>query len=112
MKAEDVEILMGHGSSKRGLKANYYRPKEDYLLDQYLKAIDLLTINEENKLKSKINELTEKEKVQDYIINKKLMEKDQQIENLLKLDKIKEEALAKLSDQVMNMMKEIKISQS
>ena len=47
IKSEDVEILMGHGSSRRGLKANYYRPKEEYLLQQYLKVVDLVTINEE-----------------------------------------------------------------
>jgi hypothetical protein len=36
IKSEDVEILMGHGSSKRG-KANYYRPKEDTYLNNILK---------------------------------------------------------------------------
>ena len=44
IKSEDVEILMGHGSSSRGLKANYYRPKDEYLLQQYLKVVDLVTI--------------------------------------------------------------------
>ena len=39
IKSEDVEILMGHGSSKRGLKANYYRPKENYLLEQVPQGI-------------------------------------------------------------------------
>lgn len=46
-----------------------------------MKSIDLLTI-EENKLKTRITELTEKDKVQEYIINKKLMEKDQEVEEL------------------------------
>ncbi len=76
IKSEDVEILMGHGSSKRGLKANYYRPKEEYLLEQYLKASDLLTINDSQKLKKKVEELAEKNQDKDYVIKGKLQEKD------------------------------------
>jgi hypothetical protein len=29
IKSEDIEILIGHGSSKRGLKGNYYRPSKE-----------------------------------------------------------------------------------
>jgi hypothetical protein len=83
IKSEDVEILMGHGSSKRGLKANYYRPKEEYLLEQYLKAADLLTINESQKLKKKVEELSEKNQDKDYVIKGKLQEKDEQINQLI-----------------------------
>ncbi len=60
---------MGHGSSKRGLKDNYYRPKEEYLLEQYLKVVDLLTISEENKLKKEVKELEKKNKEKEYMIN-------------------------------------------
>jgi hypothetical protein len=84
IKSEDVEILMGHGSSKRGLKANYYRPKEEYLLEQYLKASDLLTINDSQKLKKKVEELSEKNQDKDYVIKGKLQEKDEQINQLIK----------------------------
>lgn len=92
---------MGHGSSKRGLKANYYRPKEVHLLEQFLKAVDLLTIDEKHKLKKEVKELEKKNKENEYLINIALMEKDKEVENLKKQDKIKEEALLKLSDQVM-----------
>jgi hypothetical protein len=109
MKSEDVEILMGHGASKRGLKANYYRPKENYLLEQYLKVSDLLTIDEENKLKTQVKELTKKNNEKDYMINVTLMEKDKEVENLKKQDKIKEDALVKLSDQVMLLMKDMQV---
>jgi hypothetical protein len=83
IKSEDVEIIMGHGASKRGLKANYYRPKEEYLLEQYLNASDLLTINESQKLKKKVEQLSEKKKKKDYVIEGKLQEKDEQINQLI-----------------------------
>ena len=82
IKSEDVEILMGHGSSSRGLKANYYRPKDEYLLQQYLKVVDLLTINEEQKLSIQVKELLNKDRSNELIIKEKLQEKEQQIEKL------------------------------
>jgi len=82
MKSEDVEILMGHGASKRGLKANYYRPKEAHLLNQYLKAANLLTINQENKLSNQVKDLEYKNKENEQIINQKLIEKEEEIEKL------------------------------
>lgn len=93
MKSIDVEILMGHGFSKRGLKANYYRPSENYLLEQYLKAVDLLTINEENKLSNRVRTLEESDRQNQDIINEKLQEK--------------EDALTALSDQVMRLTEKI-----
>ena len=82
IKSEDVEILMGHGASRRGLKANYYRPNQDYLLDQYLKCVDLLTLDQSNPLSKQIKELKEKNEDKDYLIKGKLQEKDEQIKAL------------------------------
>lgn len=81
IKSEDVEILMGHGSSMRGMKANYYRPSEDYLLNQYLKVVDLLTLGNENKLKLKIEELSNNVHNEE-LFTKKLTEKDIQIKKI------------------------------
>lgn len=44
MKSLHVEILMGHSV---GLADNYYRPQEEELLEEYLKAVPELTIFEE-----------------------------------------------------------------
>jgi len=44
MYSSNVELLMGHSSSM-GLRKNYYKPSEDMLLQDYLKAVDLLTLN-------------------------------------------------------------------
>ena len=48
------EMLLGH---KIGLAGAYYRPSEDDILNEYIKAIDALTINEENRLKRKVEKL-------------------------------------------------------
>ena len=44
------ETLMGH-KSKLGLDVHYFRPTDKQLLDEYLKVLDALTVNEENRLK-------------------------------------------------------------
>lgn len=54
MKLLNVKILMGHDT---GLEKSYYKPSEHELLDDYLKVVDVLTINEENRLKMKIEKL-------------------------------------------------------
>ena len=41
----------------RGLDVNYDRTTEEDRLQEYLKAIDLLTINLENRLKTKIHQM-------------------------------------------------------
>jgi hypothetical protein len=50
-------MLLGHSI---GLDDKYYRPTTVQLLEEYLKAVDLLTISEENRLRKKVEELTPK----------------------------------------------------
>jgi integrase len=50
------EYLVGHTGS-RGLGVNYDRTTEEDRLAEYLHAVDLLTINSENRLKLKIHQL-------------------------------------------------------
>ena len=54
MPHEQREMLLGH---KIGLASAYYRPSEEDLLDAYLVAVDNLTINEENRLRRKVETL-------------------------------------------------------
>ncbi|MDF2738576.1 MAG: hypothetical protein K0S93_2437 [Nitrososphaeraceae archaeon] len=42
MRPLNVEITLGHDI---GLSGSYYKPTEKEVLEDYLKAIDLLTIN-------------------------------------------------------------------
>jgi len=48
------EMLLGH---KIGLASCYYRPTEEEMLEEYEKAVDSLTINEEKRLKRKVEKL-------------------------------------------------------
>ena len=52
---ESREYLVGHRYS-RGLDENYDRTSEEDRLTEYLKAVDYLTINEENRLKLQVAE--------------------------------------------------------
>jgi hypothetical protein len=86
-----VEMLLGHDT---GLSMSYYRPSEKTLLDDYLKAVDLLSVNyHEQILRRQIEDLTTKTQTNEYAINAKLQEKD--------------DALVTLSDQVMKLMTEV-----
>jgi integrase len=80
------EMLLGHSI---GLGDSYYRPSETELLEEYLKVVDDLTINDENRLTIQVKALNEKNQEAEYVIKGKLQEmleqnkeKDQQIKAL------------------------------
>ena len=55
MKPINVEITMGHNI---GVSASYYKPTEKEVLEDYLKAISLLTINNDKpELEKQVKEL-------------------------------------------------------
>ena len=104
MRPANIELLMGHNI---GISKSYYKPTEKELLEDYLNAVNQLTINEEHKLKKEVKELTKKNNEKEFLLNVAMIQKDKEVEDLKKQDKIKEEALVKLSDQVMMLMKDI-----
>jgi predicted RNase H-like nuclease (RuvC/YqgF family) len=61
---------------------HYLKPTEQDVLSEYLKAVDNLTIDEANRLKTKVEELTTKNESNEYIIKSKLQEKDSEIQDL------------------------------
>jgi hypothetical protein len=74
----NVEFLMGHSL---GLTQSYYKPIERDVLSDYLKAVDLLTINDDKTtLKKQVAELTEKSREENYVIKGKLAEKEKEME--------------------------------
>jgi hypothetical protein len=80
LKPINVEITMGHNI---GLSASYYKTIEREVSDDYLKAVDVLTINSDKIiLQKQVAKLSEKSKNNEYIIRGKLVEKDYQIKNL------------------------------
>lgn len=58
MKPANVELLIGHDL---GLSQSYYKPTESQLLEDYLKATDSLTVNNEFRLKKQIDYYKERE---------------------------------------------------
>jgi hypothetical protein len=91
MRPINVEVTMGHDL---GVSESYWRPTDREILEDYLKAVPLLTISGDNiVLQKQVAELTEKSRDTDYMIKAKLQEKD--------------DALITLSDQVMKLMTEV-----
>jgi integrase len=85
MKPINIEKLLNHSV---GISDSYYRATEQELLEDYLHAIEYLSINgNETKLTKEIEELREKSKENEYVITGKLHEKDKQI---LKLERKQE----------------------
>jgi hypothetical protein len=66
-------MLLGY---KIGLASCYYRPSEEEMYSEYEKAIDLLTINEENRLRKKVETLEiEKSKIDILALKIEALEK-------------------------------------
>ena len=91
MKPANVEVTMGNDLKT---SESYWKPTEREILDDYLKAVPLLSINGNDLvLQKQLEELTEKTNNNDYLLKAKLQEKD--------------DALTALSDQVMKLMQEM-----
>jgi hypothetical protein len=102
MKPINIEKLLSHST---GISDSYYRATEQELLDDYLKAMDSLTIDERNKLKKRIGKLEEKNEDEKYIIKARLQEKDEQIKTIKETF---ENELKILKDTILDMQELIK----
>jgi hypothetical protein len=71
MKSINIEILMGHSV---GISDSYYRVTEGELLQDYLKAIDHLTISNENQLQKEIKEKLQQNTETEQRLEKNLIE--------------------------------------
>ncbi len=80
MRPANVETLMGHDI---GVSESYWRPTEQEVLQDYLKAVPLLCVNGNNMvLEKQIEQLTEKSREENYIIKGKLSEKDDLVRSM------------------------------
>lgn len=78
MNRTNVEYIIGHNL---GVSQSYYKPLERDVLADYLKAVDLLTIdNDRLTLQKQVAKLTERNEEEIYIIKGKLTEKENEIE--------------------------------
>ncbi len=107
MKPINIEKLMNHST---GISDSYYRATEHDLLEDYLKAAEMLSVNDDKfSLQKQVSELTEKSKQENYIIRGKLSEKEQEIQLLNQRDSMNADAIATLSDQLAKVMQEIEM---
>ena len=83
MKSINVEMLMNHST---GVTDSYYRPREQELLEDYLIAVENLTIIKNNKNDNNNKELIEKE-----------------------ISQKNKDALTTMSDQIIMLMREVEI---
>ncbi|CAN5780075.1 hypothetical protein BH23THE1_BH23THE1_26840 [soil metagenome] len=91
LRSINVEIILNHSV---GVTDSYYRPQENELLQDYLKAIDSLTISKDKKtLEHEFSELKEK-----YEENQK---------SIHIVENEKNDALVTLSEQVLQLMEEV-----
>jgi hypothetical protein len=99
MNRTNVEYLMGHSL---GLSQSYYKPVERDVLADYIKAIPLLSIDNDNKsatlLQKQVSELTEKSQEENYIIKGKLAEKEKEIEATARETEQQKKQLAELQE--------------
>jgi integrase len=80
MKPINVEITMGHDI---GVSSSYYKPTEGEVLEDYLKAVALLTISNDAFIsKKQILEMKEEARENEYTIMTKLKEKDVEIKTI------------------------------
>ena len=79
MKPINIEKLLSHSI---GISNSYYRPTENELLDDYLKVVDLLSIDKTTNLQKQMNQFADRNNEETYIIKGKLHEKDEEIKDL------------------------------
>jgi hypothetical protein len=105
MKPINIEKLMNHSV---GISDSYYRATENELLEDYLKAVDLLAINGDNIiLQKQVVELKEKNENNDLQIRAKLSVKEKEIELLRQKDSMNTDAISAISDRLTKVMQEI-----
>jgi integrase len=100
------EMLLGH---KIGLASCYYRPTEEEMLNEYMKAVNNLTINEENRLRKRVDELSERNKNNEFIIKGKLEETNKVIQVLRQHELDNVDVIATLSDKVDELSQKISL---
>jgi hypothetical protein len=104
VKPINIEKLMGHST---GISDSYYRATENELLEDYLKAVPVLTISNENRIQTQMDSIMEESRKNDSNIKSLLYEKEKAIALLTENDSINREAIANLSDQLHKLMEEI-----
>jgi hypothetical protein len=71
MKPSIIEVSMGH--SLGGVSDSYFRPREEEVFEEYIKAVDSLTISPENKRnagsKEEVARLADREELYSMVVD-------------------------------------------
>jgi hypothetical protein len=103
VKSIVTETLMGHSL---GVTDSYYRPSERELLDEYAKAVDFLTISEEDRLGREVLELKQKLTDEDYL-RSCLNEKEHALKESLEHDSMDVDSLANIVEEFWKLKREV-----
>lgn len=95
VKPLNVECMLGHDTGIAG--SSYYRPNDIELSNDYLKAVDVLTITEEQRLQCEVAKLSQKLE-SDKAVTARLEEDDLKIERLQRKQEEYESLLQTLID--------------
>jgi hypothetical protein len=80
MKPINVEITMGHNI---GVSASYYKPTDREVMQDYLKAVDTLTIEGSKfSLEKRMREFSETSQQKQYVLQGKLSEKEKEMNSM------------------------------
>lgn len=102
----NIEILMGHSV---GISDSYYRATENELLEDYLKSVDFLTLNNEYKLEKEIDSVIREHVIKENDIKVNLYSKEEEIRVLREQEVSNSDAIATLSEQVIVLTQEIEL---
>jgi seryl-tRNA synthetase len=92
------------------LDDKYYRPTPAQLLEEYLKAVDLLTINEENRLRKKVEVLKAK-RDEIEMLKRQAQQKDDKLKTMEKQFNSMQSQLKSLLTAVTNMNDQNKVNE-
>jgi hypothetical protein len=106
MKSINIKILMGHSI---GISDSYYRITQAELLEDYLKAINYLTVGREHRLEREISDIIDKSDNNLQHLRFEIQNREMEIITLKEKESSNSDAVATLSERVMELVKEIEL---
>jgi integrase len=97
MNSKNVDKLMNHSHSPR-VSGSYYRVTVNELLEDYLKAIDELTIMDDHRLFNRISEIGRKNNQSDSLLMTELRKKEVEIKKINEQIQVMQQSQEKLLD--------------
>lgn len=104
MKPANIELLLGH---EIGISSSYYKPTEEELLNDYLKNVEHILINSEDKTQKELKTLQEESKKFSDRYAFDMESKETMISSLKDRISIDDDAMSALSDRIFEISKEL-----